>query len=111
MDNTPDARLALIREIMCPHAGQQLESTERYMRDHPEKYSAFHGAIADIESMRARLESNADVQLVDNLISAAFCFASELAMETYLRGLLDGGILHHALSTGELPPTQNPNKI
>ena len=100
-DGFEDGMVTYARDI----AGWQLEKLERELRSHIQDYPEFARAVELMEDADADLiqKLSGDESVTEDIQSASNAYAATLAIEMYIRGVLDGGRLCHAFLTREFP--------
>ena len=99
-----DFRVEELYEIAMNLVGWRLEYVESFMLKHPEEYPDYTAGQADLDSTETNLvQLIGNAKPVDELMDAHCAVCAALAIEMYLRGVLDGGSLYHALTNSELP--------
>lgn len=80
----------------------RIDTVERNLRAHPERSPLFARAVRDLHAALDETEAHPNVELTarDELWMG---YTAALALEMYLAGARDGGRVHHAFVTGELP--------
>ena len=82
-------------------AGQQLDRVEMELRKNPKKHPEYASAIDRLSAAEAQFDWEADERLTE-LSEAWQAHAAALAIEMYMRGVRDGGRIHHAFTTGAI---------
>ncbi len=98
-----EKRMESIREAAWNMAGEQMNIAELYLRRHPDEHPDFHRALQKVLVTEEKMTEKVDSLFADECQSAYMSFAGTLAMETYLRGVMDGARMYHAIITHELP--------
>ena len=98
-----EKRLAYIRDFAWQHAGEQMNIAETYLRKHPGENDAFDIALASLHEIEAEMEKRLECRFSDDCRSAYMNYAGSIAMEVYMRGVMDGARLHYAIVNRELP--------
>ena len=98
-----EKRLAYIKESAWQHAGEQMNIAETYLRKHPGENDAFDSALAALHEIETEMGKKLEFQFADNCRSVYMRYAETIAMEVYMRGVLDGARLHYAIVGRELP--------
>lgn len=98
-----EKRLAYIREFAWQHAGEQMNIAEIYMRRHPGENEEYDSALASLHEIETEIEKKLDYRFADDCRSAYMSYAGSIAMEVYMRGVMDGARLHYAIVSRELP--------
>lgn len=90
-------------------AGWQLDAVEHEMKSQPDRYAEYARARERMASAEADLISKlgGDEMALEEYNDANNACAAALAMEMYLRGVMDGGRVYHAFLTHELPRGEN----
>ena len=80
----------------------RIDTVERDLRAHPERSPLFDRAVRELHAAldETVAHPNADLTARDDLWMG---YTAALALEMYLAGARDGGRVHHAFVTGELP--------
>ena len=82
----------------------RVEAIERRMRAMPERFPDYARARTDIErEMQALIQKLGDEFALEPFLLAYMAYHSELVFEVYKQAALDGGRVHHAFVTRELP--------
>ena len=102
-DHDLEKRLAYIRDFAWQHAGEQLNIAEIYLRRHSGENEAFDNAHSELMEIESSLDEKLEYGFAERCRSAYMSYAGTLAMETYLRGVMDGARLHYAIVSRELP--------
>ena len=98
-----EKRLAYIKESAWQHAGEQMNIAETYLRKHPGENDAFDSALAAHHEIEAKMGKKLDFQFAEDCRSVYMRYAGTIAMEVYMRGVMDGARLHYAVVSRELP--------
>lgn len=98
-----EKRLAYIKESAWQHAGEQMNIAEMYLRKHPGENDAFDSALAALHEIEAEMEKKLNFRFADDCRSVYMRYAGTIAMEVYMRGVMDGARLHYAIVSRELP--------
>jgi len=82
----------------------RVEAIERRMRAMPERFPDYARARTDIErEKQALIQKLGDEFALEPFLLAYMAYHSELVFEVYKQAALDGGRVHHAFVTRELP--------
>ena len=95
-----EKRLAYIKESAWQHAGEQMNIAEMYLRKHPGENTAFDSAPA---SLHGYMGKKLDFRFADDCRSVYMRYAGTIAMEVYMRGVMDRARPHYAVVSRELP--------
>lgn len=97
-----EKRLAYIRDCAWQHAGEQMNIAEIYLRKHPGENEEYDSALASLHEIETEMENKLDCKFADDCRSAYMSYAGSIAMEVYMRGVMDGARLHYAIVSREL---------
>lgn len=97
-----EKRLACVRDFAWQHAGEQMNLAELHLRKHPGENLDFDAAHAELQEFEKELVEKVEYDFADKYRSAYLSYAGTLAMETYMRGVMDGARLHYAIISREL---------
>lgn len=103
MEHELNKRLAVIRDYAWQLAGEQVNRAELYMRRNPDQHPEFQYALQEVAKAEQKISKLADDFVAEEFSDAYMSFASSLAMECYLRGVMDGARLYHAIIHHEIP--------
>ena len=95
-----EKQLAYIKKSAWQHASEQMNIAEMYLRKHPGENAAFDSAPA---SLHGYMGKKLDFRFADDCRSVYMRYAGTIAMEVYMRGVMDGARLHYAIVSRELP--------
>ena len=98
-----EKRLAYIKESAWQHAGEQMNIAETYLQKHPGENVVFDSALAALHEIEAEMERKLDFQFADDCRSVYMRYAGTIAMEVYMRGVMDRARPHYAVVSRELP--------
>ena len=86
-------------------ADYQVTQVELDMQRNPDRFPEYTQASAWLEAEEANLiqKLGGDALAVEDILSACVAKRAAVAIETYKRGVLDGGRIYHAFATRELP--------
>ena len=98
-----EKRLAYIRDFAWQHAGEQMNIAVLYLRRHPRENDEYDSALAALSEIEAEMDKKLDCRFADDCKSAYMSYAGSIAMEVYMRGVMDGARLHYAIVSRELP--------
>ncbi len=96
-------RLAYIRDFAWQYAGEQMNIAEIYLRRHPGENEEYDSSLSSLHEIEAEMEKRLDCRFADDCRSAYMNYAGSIAMEVYMRGVMDGARLHYAIVSRELP--------
>lgn len=93
-------------------AGWQMDATELDMREHPESYPEYTRARERMALAEADLISKlcGDRMALEEYNDSNNAYAAALAIEMYLRGVMDGGRMYHGFTTREFPQRRARNE-
>ena len=97
-----EKRLEYIRDFAWQHAGEQMNIAELYLRRHPGENEEYDSALALLHEIETGMEKKLDSRFADDCRSAYMNYAGAIAMEVYMRGVMDGARLHYAIVSREL---------
>ena len=98
-----EKRLAYIRDFAWQHAGEQMNIAEIYLQRHPGKNEEYDSSLTSLHEIETEMEKKLDCRFADDCRSAYMSYAGSIAMEVYMRGVMDGARLHYAIVSRELP--------
>ena len=98
-----EKRLAYIQESAWQHAGEQMNTAELYLRRHPGENEEYDSALAALSEIESEMDKKLECRFADDCKSAYMSYAGSIAMEVYMRGVMDGARLHYATVSRELP--------
>jgi hypothetical protein len=85
-------------------AGHELEWVEQAMAAHPENYPEYTKARERRELAEEELiQKLGDPMELEPYANASSAYAAAIGVGMYLRGVLDGARIYHAMVTGEIP--------
>ena len=85
-------------------AGWQLDAVENEMQSHPKRYAEYADARARMaKEADALIQKLGDGMALETYNGAYSAYAAALAMEMYLRGILDGACMYQAFIHHDLP--------
>ena len=90
-----EKRLAYIKESAWQHAGEQMNIAEMYLRKHPGENVVFDSALAGLHEIEAEMEKKLNLRFADDCRSVYMRYAGTIAMEVYMRGVMDDARLHY----------------
>ena len=80
---------------------------EIYLRQHPGENEDYDSALASLREVEAEMDKKLDCRFADDCRSAYMNYAGSIAMEVYMRGVMDGARLYYAIVSRELPYQQD----
>ena len=95
-----EKQLAYIKKSAWQHAGEQMSIAEMYLRKHPGENAAFDSAPALLHGYMGK---KLDFRFADDCRSVYMRYAGTIAMEVYMRGVMDRARPHYAVVSRELP--------
>lgn len=86
-------------------ADHQVTQVELDMQRDPDRFPEYTQASAWLEAEETDLiqKLSGDAMAVEDFLNACIAKCAALAIETYKRGVLDGGRIYHAFVARELP--------
>ena len=97
-----EKRLAYIQESAWQHASEQMKIAEMYLHRHPGENDEYDSALASLNEIETEMEKKLDYRFADDCQSAYMIYAGTIAMEVYMRGVMDGARLRYAIVSREL---------
>lgn len=93
-------------------AGWQMDEAEHDMQEHPENYPEYTCARERMTLAEADLISKlgGDSMALEEYHDSNNAYAAALAIEMYLRGVMDGGRMYHSFTTRAFPQRRESNE-